>query len=306
MPAGPRDLSQALVKELDLTARAWDATLPAATDDPEWTMTVRPSSAWAGIDLAGLWRYRELLYFLAWRDLKVRYKQTALGVGWAVLRPLLTMLVFSVVFGHFAHIPSDGAPYPLFSYVGLLPWTFFASGIAQSANSLVGNAHLISKVYFPRLIIPAAASVGGLVDLAIGVVLLVGMMVFYHDRPTLALLALPVFVVLTLAAVVAIGIWLSALSVRYRDVAHAVPFLVQIWMYATPIAYPADIIHGKLHWVFALNPLAGVVEGFRWAVLPHSQFDAASLAISAGVTAVTLATGVFYFKRVERRFADVV
>ena len=215
------------------------------SDDPVFTTIIRPDQGWAPLNLRALWRYRELLYFLMWRDVKVRYRQTALGGSWAVLRPVLTMVVFTVIFGHVARLPSDGVPYPIFSYCGLLPWTFFAYAMGQAADSLVGNAHLISKVYVPRLVIPIAASLAGLLDCAIAFVVLLGMMIFYGLTPTLALLTLPLFLLLALVAALAIGLWLSALSVQYRDVRYAVPFLSQLWLYATPVAYPASLLRGK-------------------------------------------------------------
>jgi lipopolysaccharide transport system permease protein len=246
------------------------------------------------------------LYFFAWRDIKVRYKQTAIGATWAILQPVLTMIVFTVVFGHFAKIPSEGVPYPLFCIAGLLPWTFFAYALTQSSNSLVANSNLISKIYFPRLIVPIAAALAGLVDLAIAFVVLVGMMLFYGVAPTPHILFLPLFVLLSVAATLSVGIWLSALNVQYRDVRYAVPFLTQIWLYATPIAYPASMIRGKLHLVFALNPMAGVVEGFRWAIFGERGVDLLSLTISTVATVVVLVSGLFYFRRMEQRFADVV
>jgi lipopolysaccharide transport system permease protein len=270
-----------------------------------WTV-IQPTRGWTALKLARLWHYRELLYFLMWRDIKVRYKQTVLGAGWAILQPALTMVIFTIVFGHFAHIPSDGAPYPLFSYAALVPWTFFAYAMSQSANSVVDDAKLISKVYFPRLVIPVAASLAGLVDFAIAFVVLIGMSVFYGVTPTLAVLALPLFVVLALAAALSAGIWLSALNVQYRDVRYTIPFLMQIWLFATPVAYPASLIHGKLHVIFALNPMAGVVGGFRWALLGRGELDGLSLTISSVVAVVFLVGGLFYFRRMEQHFADVV
>ena len=270
------------------------------------TKVIEPAKGWAPLELEALWRSRELLYFLTWRDVKVRYKQTILGAGWAVLRPVLTMLIFTVVFGHFAKIPSEGVPYAIFSYCALVPWTFFAYAVPQSANSLVGNAHLISKVYFPRLVIPIAATVSGLPDFALAFALLLGMMLVYGIMPTATVLVLPFFVLLGLMAILAVGIWLSALSAQYRDVVHAVPFLVQIWLFATPVAYPISLIHGKLQLVFALNPMTGVVEGFRWALLGTHDLHVAPLVASTAVTMIMLLGGLCYFRRVERRLADVI
>jgi len=279
---------------------------PNVSDEDEFTTIIESSKGWVPLKLGQLWRYRELLYFLTWRDIKVRYKQTALGASWAIIQPVLTMIIFTVVFGHFAKIPSDGVPYPIFSYIGLLPWTFFAYAMGQASNSLVGNANLISKVYFPRLVMPIAASLAGLVDFVIAFVVLLGMMLWYHVLPTVAIITLPLFLLLALVAALSIGIWLSALNVKYRDVRYTVPFLIQIWLYATPIAYPASLIKGNLHYVFALNPMAGVVEGFRWAILGKERLDVPTLTISSVVTIVALIGGLFYFRRMEQQFADVV
>jgi lipopolysaccharide transport system permease protein len=267
---------------------------------------IQPHSGWADLKLGQLWRYRELAYFLTWRDIKVRYKQTALGAAWAVLQPVITMVVFTIIFGHFAHIPSEGAPYPIFAYTGLLPWTFFAYALTQGANSLVTNANLISKVYFPRLVIPLAAALAGLVDLAIAFGLVLVLMVYYGVHPTSALLLLPAFVVLALATALAVSLWLSALNVQYRDVRYTIPFLTQIWLYATPVAYPASLVHGKFSTILALNPMTGVVEGFRWAILGKSDVNATTLFISSCMTGILLAGGLFYFRRMERHFADVI
>ena len=271
-----------------------------------WDLVIEPTNGWAALNLGRLWHYRELLYFLAWRDVKVRYKQTALGASWAILQPVFTMIIFTVVFGHFAKIPSEGAPYPIFAYAALVPWTFFAFAITQSSNSLVENSKLISKVYFPRLVIPISSALAGLIDVAIASTVLLGMMVFYGVSPTPALLALPVFVLLALIAALGVGVWLSALNVQYRDVRYAVPFLTQIWLFATPVAYPANLIHGWLHLVFALNPMTAVVEGFRWSILGTSHFDITATVISTSMSVAVLVSGLFYFRRMEQTFADVV
>jgi lipopolysaccharide transport system permease protein len=290
----------------DLSLELTAGTPGQDADERGFTTIIRPAQGWAPLNLGALWRYRELLYFLAWRDVKVRYKQTALGASWAVLQPVLTMVVFTVIFGHVARIPSDGVPYPIFSYCGLLPWTFFASAIGQASTSLVGNAHLISKVYFPRLVIPIAALLAGLPDFAIAFVVLLGMMLFYGVVPTPAVITLPLFLLLVLATALAVGIWLSALSVQYRDVRYVVPFLTQLWLYASPVAYPAGLIRGQAHLLYALNPMAGVVEGFRWAILGKGGCDGLSLALSGSVTLVVLISGLFYFRRLEQQVADVV
>jgi lipopolysaccharide transport system permease protein len=280
-----------------------DLRAPEASDS--WRV-IEPAKGWTALKLGALWRYRDLLYFLAWRDVKVRYKQTALGVSWAILQPVLTMLIFSVIFGHFAKIPSEGVPYPLFAFAGLVPWTLFSYAMTQASGSLVENQRLITKVYFPRLVIPVAAAFAGLVDVALASLVLVVVLVVYGFHPSVSLLALPAFVGLAMLSALSVGVWLSALNVQYRDVRYAVPFLAQVWLYATPIAYPASLITGRLHTVLAVNPMAGAVEGFRWAVLGRSSLDFVSLGVSSAIAAATLGAGLAYFRRVERRFADVV
>ncbi len=281
---------------------------PGMPDDDGFTITIEPSKGWVPLKLSQLWRYRELLYFLAWRDIKVRYKQTALGAAWAVIQPVMTMVVFTVVFGRIAKVPTLGVPYPIFAYCGLLPWTFFAYALSQSSNSLVGSANLISKVYFPRLVVPIAAALSGLMDFVIAFVVLLGLMLWYHVLPTAAVLALPFFLLLTLVAALAVGIWLSAINVQYRDVRYTVPFLTQIWLYATPIAYtlPQSLAHSPLRVLTAINPMTGVAEGFRWAILGTHELDLPTLAVSSGVSVAALVGGLFYFRRMEQRFADVV
>ena len=270
------------------------------------TLVIEPSRGWVSLRLRELWDYRELLFFLAWRDVAVRYKQAALGVAWAVLQPLLTMVIFSVIFGQLARLPSDGIPYPVFSYVALLPWQLFAGALQRAGTSLVGNANLLTKVYFPRLIIPISAVAAGLVDFAIAFVVLLGLMLWYKITPTWAILWLPLLVVLALLTALAVGLWLSALNVQYRDVQHAIPFLIQAWMYASPVAYSAGLIpSGKWRILYGLNPLAGVIQGFRWALLGGKPPDELML-VSVVMVIVLLVTGLFYFRRMERTFADVV
>jgi lipopolysaccharide transport system permease protein len=278
--------------------------LPEAAAIPE--TRIRPSRGWAALRLGELWAYRELLYFLVWRDIKVRYKQTALGAAWAILQPLLTMLVFSLVFGRLAKVPSDGVPYPVFAYAGLLPWQLFARAVTESSNSLVTNQQLITKVYFPRLLLPLATLLGGLVDFAIAFLVLAGMMLFYGIPLTGAVLTLPVFLVLALATALGVGTWLSALNVRYRDVRYTIPFLTQLWLFATPIAYPSSLIPEGWRTLYGLNPMAGVVEGFRWALLGRVGSIGSVWLVSTAAVAVLLITGVLYFRRMEREFADVV
>ena len=270
------------------------------------TIIIKPSRRFVPLSLRDVWEYRELLVFLVWRDIKVRYKQTALGAGWAVIQPFMMMVVFSIFLGHLAKVPSDGVPYPLFVFAGLVPWTFFAQALGGASNSLVGNANLISKVYFPRLIMPFSTAASFLVDLVIALGLLGAIMAWYGRAPTVQILLLPVLVLLALVAALAVGIWLSALNVRYRDVRYAVPFLVQLWMFATPVAYAASLVPDRWRWVYAINPMTGVVEGFRWALIDTGSAPGLVLVISAAATVTLLVSGLFYFRRVERTFADVI
>jgi len=262
--------------------------------------------------LRELWTYRDLLYFLVWRDLKVRYKQTILGAAWAILQPLATMVVFTIFFGKMAKIPSEGVPYPLFSYTGLLPWTFFSQGLTQSSNSLVGSQHLITKVYFPRVAVPLASITSGAVDFLLAFLVLVGMMLAYGLRPGIAMLWLPALLLLAFATALGVGMWLSALNVEYRDVRYVVPFLIQLWLFVTPIIYPASEVTARLEsfhlpgWLYGLNPMAGVVEGFRWALLGTGTGPGAFMIASALVAFGLLVSGAAYFRRMERRFADIV
>lgn len=267
---------------------------------------IRPSTGWVSLRLKDLWEYRELLYFFTWRDIKVRYKQTALGAAWAIIQPLFTMLVFSIVFGRLAKVPSDGIPYPLFAYAALAPWTFFSQGLTQSADSLIGSGNLIKKVYFPRLAIPLSAVSAGLVDFSISFTVLLGMMAWYKVAPTWNLLWMPLLLALAFVTSLGVGLWLSALNVRFRDVKYAVPFITQFWMYATPIAYPSTLLKQPWRTIYGINPMAGVVEGFRWAILGAHTRPGPMIAASAVVAIVVLVGGAFYFRRMERSFADVV
>jgi lipopolysaccharide transport system permease protein len=269
-------------------------------------VVIEARSGWSPLNLTDLWAYRGLFFFLAWRDIKVRYKQTVLGAAWAVIQPVLSAIIFTLIFGQAAKLPSDNTPYLLFSYSGLILWTFFAFAMTQSSNSLVNSANLISKIYFPRLIIPIAGALVGLIDFAVAFVVLIGLMIYYRVPPTAALLLAPVIVAYTLVIALAVGIWLSALNVQYRDIRYTVPFLTQIGMFASPIVYAGSLTTGKLHLILALNPMTGVVEGFRWAMLGKNHVDGLSLVLSVTVTAVTAVSGLFYFRRVEQRFADVV
>jgi lipopolysaccharide transport system permease protein len=277
----------------------------AAINEPR-TITIRPSKGWAALNLKDLWNYRELIFFFTWRDLKVRYKQTLLGASWAILQPFLTMVVFSIFFGGLAKVPSDGVPYPIFSYTALLPWTLFSKAMQDASRSLVASANIISKIYFPRLILPLSSVLSGVVDFLIAFVVLIIMMLFYGIAPTANIWTLPFFALLALVTAIGVGLWLSALNVMYRDVGYIIPFLTQFWMYVTPIAYPASMIPEQWKFVYALNPLTGVVEGFRWALLGTGEGPGISLLISASIAILLTISGLFYFRRMERKFADMV
>jgi len=265
-----------------------------------------PTHGWLALRLGELWHYRELLYFLTWRDIKIRYKQTVLGVAWAVLQPLITMVIFSVIFGQFAKLPSDGIPYPVFSFAALLPWGLFSGALQRAGTSLVANANLITKVYFPRLVIPMSAVAAGLVDFVISFVVLLGLMLYYKISPTWMILTIPLFVLLAILTALAVSLWLSALNVKYRDVQYMIPFLIQAWMYASPVAYSADLVPtGPWRILYGLNPLAGVIQGFRWALLGGNPPDEL-LAVSVTIVLLLLVSGFYYFRRMERTFADVV
>jgi len=267
---------------------------------------MRPSRGWISLNLRDLWEYRELLYFLTWRDIKVRYKQTVLGAAWAIIQPFFTMVVFSLFFGKLAKVPSDDIPYPIFSYTALVPWTFFANGLSQSASSLVASANLIKKVYFPRLVVPISSVISGGVDFVLAFVVLLGMMLFYGIVPTAAVLWLPLLLLLALVTSLGVGLWLTAMNVQFRDVRYAVPFLVQAWMFATPIAYPSSLLDEPWRTLYGINPMAGVVEGFRWALLGTETAPGPIILVSALVAVGLLISGAFYFRRMEKTFADVV
>ena len=272
----------------------------------EYLALIKPSSGWAALDLRELWIYRELVYFLTWRDLKVRYKQTLLGAAWAVLQPFLTMVVFSIFFGDLAKVPSDGIPYPIFSYTALLPWQLFTKALQDASRSLVASSHMITKVYFPRVILPLASILAGVVDFLVAFIVLLGMMVYYKITFTTRAFILPALLLLTLVTALGVGLWLSALNVLYRDINYVVHFLTQFWMFITPIAYPASMIPAKWLPLYALNPMTGVVEGFRWALLNRGDFPFLLIGISTVVSILLLISGMFYFKRMERLFADMV
>ena len=281
------------------------STLATRSDSRE--MVIRPSKGWIRLNLRDLWTYRELVFFLTWRDIKVRYKQAVLGVAWAIIQPLMSMIVFSVIFGQLAGLQTEnGIPYPLFSFAALLPWDLFAGALQKSGTSLVGNANLITKIYFPRLVIPFSSVVSGLVDFGIAFLVLMGLMVYYRMPFTVNMLWLPLLILLAMATALAVGLWLSALNVQYRDIQQMIPFLVMIWMYASPVAYSATLIpEGPWRIIYALNPIAGVVQGFRWALLGTAPPDTALL-VSSAVVLVLLISGLFFFRRMERTFADIV
>lgn len=270
------------------------------------TVRIEPLQGWIPLRLRELWDYRELLYFLIWRDVKVRYKQTALGACWAIIQPLLTMVVFSIFFGRLGKIPSDGIPYPIFSFAALVPWTFFANGLNQSAGSLVSSADLLKKVYFPRLTIPIATVLSGVVDFALSLATLLAMILYYQIWPTGQIVWLPLFLLLALVTSLGVGLWLSALNVEYRDVRYVVPFLTQFWLFATPIAYPSSLLSEPWRTLYGLNPMAGVVEGFRWALLGTNTAPRPIIAVSSFAALVILVSGAFYFRRMEKSFADIV
>ncbi len=267
---------------------------------------VRKQQTGISLQLTELYEYYELIYFLIWRDIKVRYKQTALGVVWVILQPFLTMVVFTIFFGNLAKIPSDGVPYPIFSFTALVPWQLFANALGNSSNSLVNSRDLITKVYFPRLIIPFSSILSGLLDFAIALVVLLLMMLYYGIVPTSAVFLLPLFIILAITTALAVSLWLSALNVMYRDVRYTIPFMTQFWLFLTPIAYPSSLVPEKWRMLYGLNPMAGVVEGFRWALLGKSDQDWSLVVVSSIVVVALLAGGFIYFRRMEKNFADVV
>lgn len=267
---------------------------------------IRPARGWAALRLHELWEYRELLFFLAWRDVSVRYKQTLLGAAWVIIQPLFSMLIFSLFFGRLAQLPSDGVPYPIFSYAALLPWQYFAGALAGCADSLVGNARLLSKIYFPRLIMPIASVLPPAVDFAIAFTILIGLMVWYQIAPTLNILWLPLFLLLALLTALGAGLWLAALNVQYRDVRYVVPFMIQFWLFASPVVYPASLVPEQWRWLYGLNPMAGVIEGFRWALLGTQTEPFALLGTSFLVALALTVSGMYFFRRMEKGFADLV
>jgi lipopolysaccharide transport system permease protein len=280
---------------------------PATLETPPQvpSLVIRPPRKWVPIDFSELWSYRELLYFFVWRDVKIRYKQTGLGVAWAVIQPLFTMVIFSVIFGGFAQIPSDGLPYPLFTLAALLPWQLFSEGLTRSTLSMVSNAPIMTKVYFPRLIMPIAGILSPVVDFMVAIGILVLMMAYYGFVPTANVVFLPAFVLLALATSLGVGLWLSALNVQYRDFQYTVPFLIQVWLYASPVVYSTNLVPAQYQLLYGLNPMAGVIEGFRWALLGTAP-PSGIIGLSVVVVLVLLISGAFYFKKMEQYFADIV
>ena len=269
-------------------------------------VVIRPSRGLAALNLRDLWVYRELIFFMIWRDLKVRYKQTLLGAAWAVIQPVMTMLVFTFIFGSVAKLPTDGIPYPIFSYTALLPWGLFTTALNSASRSLTSNNNMITKIYFPRLVLPLASVMAGLVDFAIAFVILIGMMFYYQIIPTEAIWTLPAFLLLALVTALGVALWLSAINVKYRDVGYALPFLTNFWLFITPVAYSAKVISDKWQLIYSLNPMAGVVTGFRWALLGTQIPSGTTLAVSAGISLLVLVSGLFYFRNMERTFADTI
>ena len=279
---------------------------PKSSSPEDLIVRVEPSKGWVSLNLLELWEYRELLYFLVWRDIKVRYKQTVLGGAWAIIQPFFTMVVFSIFFGKLAKIPSDGIPYPIFSYAALVPWTFFANGLTQASNSLVSSSNLMKKVYFPRMAMPLASGLAGIVDFALAFIMLIGMIFYYGMVPTVNVIWLPFFLMLAFITSLGTSLWLSAMYVQFRDIRHVVPFLTQIWLFATPIAYPSSLLSEPWRTLYGINPMVGVVEGFRWALLSTKTAPGPMIIVSSLVALALLISGAFYFRRMERTFADVV
>ena len=272
----------------------------------QWETLIQPAAGWVPLGLGELWEYRELLYFFIWRNIKVRYKQTVLGGAWAIIQPFLTMIVFSIFFGRLAGIPSEGVPYPIFAYTALVPWTFFANALSQASNSLLEHERMITKIYFPRLLLPLSAVLSGLIDFAISFSILIGMLLWYRLTPTIGLLLVPFFILTATLTALGVGLWLSALNVQYRDVRYVIPFLVQFWLFSTPIAYPSSLVPQQWQFLYGLNPMAGVVEGFRWALLGTASISPQLIVASLLTMFVVLISGLYYFRKMEETFADVV
>jgi lipopolysaccharide transport system permease protein len=267
---------------------------------------IEPSKGWVALKLRELWEYKELLYFLIWRDIKVRYKQTVLGAAWAIIQPFFTMVVFSIFFGRLAKIPSDGIPYPIFSFAALVPWTFFANGLNQGSNSLVSSSNLIKKVYFPRLVIPLSTVLSGTIDFVLAFMMLLVMMFYYNMLPTINILWLPLFLLLSFSTSLGVSLWLSAMNVQFRDVRYTIPFITQLWLFATPVAYPGSLLHEPWRTIYGINPMVGVVEGFRWALLGTNTSPGPIVIVSSLVALALVISGALYFRRMEKTYADVI
>jgi lipopolysaccharide transport system permease protein len=291
---------------MDTEKTAERKAVAAASVQEVPTIRIEPSRGWVSLKLHDLWEYRELLYFLTWRDIKVRYKQTVLGAAWAIIQPFFTMVIFSLFFGRLAKVPSDGIPYPIFSYAALVPWTFFANGLNLASNSLVASANLIKKVYFPRLAMPIATVLSGIVDFVLAFIVLIGMMLYYGMFPTANVIWLPFLLFLALMTSLGVSLWLSAMNVQFRDVKYTIPFLTQFWLFATPIAYPSSLLSEPWRTLYAINPMVGVVEGFRWALLGTETAPGPIVAVSFLAALALLTSGAYYFRRMEKTFADVV
>lgn len=296
---------------VDSASESFDSTAVASSVDEglgtsDLLRRIEPSHGWASLGLGELWRFRELVYFFIWRDIKVRYKQTILGGAWAIIQPFCTMVIFSVIFGRLAKIPSESVPYPIFSFAALVPWTFFANGVSLSSTSLVSDANLVKKVYFPRLAVPIAKVLSGIIDFCLAFAMLIGFMIYYHIVPNSRIIWLPLFLLIALTTAWGVSIWFSALHVQFRDVQYIIPFLVQIWLFATPIAYPSTLLPQPWRTLYGINPMVGVVEGFRWALLGTKMTFGPMIFISAFTSMILLVSGVYYFRRLERTFADIM
>lgn len=281
------------------------STKTTTGESPLPSVVIGPARGWIPINLKDLWAYRELLYFLTWREIKVRYKQTLLGFTWAIIQPLFMMIVFTLFFGNLAKVPSEGVPYPLFNYAALLPWTLFAEGISRSSNSLIQSTGLVQKVYFPRLVMPISGIISPLVDFAIALILLVGLMVYYRYTPTVNIIWLPAFILLALITALGVGLWLSAINVKYRDVRYVIPFLTQLWLFASPVVYSSNLLPQQFRAIYGLNPMSGVIEGFRWALL-GTEPPASLIGVSVVIVIAIAVSGAYYFRHNEKIFADVI
>jgi lipopolysaccharide transport system permease protein len=293
----------------DITSQKKEAqVIPSLPDSNIGTsiLEIRPARGWRSLNLKDIWQYRELLYFLTWRDIKIRYKQTVLGAAWAIIQPFFTMVVFTIFFGNLAKIPSDGVPYPIFTFCALLPWQLFSFSLTQASNSMVAEARLITKVYFPRLIVPLASVIAGLVDFAFSFLMLIGLMVYYGIVPSINMVFLPIFLMFAVITALAVGLWLSALNVKFRDVRYTIPFITQLWMFGSPVVYSSSLIPEQWRWIYALNPMTGVIEGFRWAVLSREMAVSEMMGVSVLVVVVLFIGGLYFFRSIERVFADIV